>query len=35
MPVNICRNARQVSVGGIQIWFPKEAKQQNMVDDVH
>ena len=27
MPVNICRNARQVSVGGIQIWFPKEAKK--------
>ena len=35
MPVNICRNARQASGGGIQIWFLKEAKQQNMVDDVH
>ncbi len=27
MPVNICRNARQASVGGIQIWFLKEAKK--------
>lgn len=35
MPVNICRNARQASGGGIQIWFLKEAKKQNMVDDVH
>ena len=27
MPVNICRNARQASGGGIQIWFLEEAKK--------